>query len=146
VHHRLPSPARDERGFTLMELMIVILVIGVLAAIAIPMFLGKREAAYDADAKSNARTLMSYMDGCFVPNEDFTKCSTRADAEADDLDWGGNPGQVRVTDTTKDSYVIEAISKATSNGENNVFRIERSIRSAPRLSCTGRGGCHDGEW
>src|SRR3954469_23335938 len=96
------APVREERGFTLIEVLVVILVIGVLAAIALPIFTHKKDLAYDSDAKSNARNLVSYMDSCYVWSENFTKCQTQADTEARDLDWGSGPGQVRVTDTSKD--------------------------------------------
>ncbi len=43
---------RDRKGFTLIELMIVIMIIGILAAIAIPNFLQYRRKTYEASAKS----------------------------------------------------------------------------------------------
>ena len=46
---------RDEEGFTLIELMVVVLIIAILIAIAIPTFLGARRRAQDRQAQSNIR-------------------------------------------------------------------------------------------
>jgi type IV pilus assembly protein PilA len=49
--------SQDENGFTLIELMIVVVIIGILAAIAIPIFMNQQKAATDASIKSDIKTV-----------------------------------------------------------------------------------------
>ena len=49
--------ARSEDGFTLVELLVVILVIGILTAIAVPVFLNQRNKAAEASLKSDLKSL-----------------------------------------------------------------------------------------
>jgi type IV pilus assembly protein PilA len=61
---------KDE-GFTLVELMVVVLIIAILIAIAIPTFLGARERAQDRAAQSNLRNALTSAKVYFTDTEDY---------------------------------------------------------------------------
>jgi len=64
---------RGEKGFTLIELLVVIIISAILAAIAIPTFLGQRNKAHDAAAKSLVRNAMTAVESAYVDTRDFTE-------------------------------------------------------------------------
>jgi type IV pilus assembly protein PilA len=68
----------DESGFTLIELMVVVLIIAILIAIAIPTFLGARERAQDKAAQSSLRNGLTAAKTIYTDQEDYADASVAA--------------------------------------------------------------------
>jgi type IV pilus assembly protein PilA len=69
-----------EGGFTLIELMVVVLIIAILIAIAIPTFLGARQRAQDRAAQSNLRNALTAEKSYYTDKQAYT--ATPADLTA----------------------------------------------------------------
>ncbi|OGP83310.1 MAG: pilus assembly protein [Deltaproteobacteria bacterium RBG_16_58_17] len=67
---------RGQRGFTLIELMIVIAIIGILAAIAIPQFTAYKKRGYNASAKSDLKNIYTAAQAYFSDNPTGTIATT----------------------------------------------------------------------
>ncbi|MBW1930939.1 MAG: pilin [Deltaproteobacteria bacterium] len=60
-----------QKGFTLIELMIVIAIIGVLAAIAIPQFSAYRTRSFNSAAVSDLRNFKTAMETDYVDYQEY---------------------------------------------------------------------------
>ena len=121
----------------------VILIIGILAAIALPAFLGQQKKGQDAEAKSNARNLVSQVESCASDNAGvYTNCSTAAQLGNTGLDVGTGQGQVQVTTVSASGYTVQGQSKSGNN-----FRIVKDGTtgvSSRTCDTAGDGGCKTG--
>src|SRR5256714_11715830 len=65
----------QEEGFTLIELMVVVLIIAILTAIAIPTFLGARERAQNRSAQSNVRNALTAEKTSYTDTQQYSATS-----------------------------------------------------------------------
>ena len=143
-----------EAGFTLIEILIVIVIIGILSGVALAMFTTQKDKAHDADAKSAASGLAGAMKSCYVETQDYNDCDGVGAGDKlgqTGLPMGPGAGEVSVNVQTANSFVVTAISKASNGGGTHKYMVTESGGGPLTRSCTvgtgnDGGGCHSGSW
>ena len=133
--------ANEESGFTLVELLVVMLILGLLIAVAIPTFFNQKQKANDADSKAMAHTAQTAIETYAT---DHNGAYTAADLAALQSIESTVDGTVSfVGAPTATDYHIRVTNPVTSH----TFDIVRtggtfSYPCAP----ANTGGCPAGGW
>jgi type IV pilus assembly protein PilA len=135
--------AHGEEGFTLVELLVVMLILGLLAAIAIPSFFNQRDKARDADSKADARTAQTAIE-TYATDNGGSYAGVAADGSTlVDIEETLGAADLAVV-SAADTYTV-TVTSATGND----FSISRLADGSTTLTCDvdGEAGCpSDGNW
>lgn len=136
------SPDRvAQDGFTLVEILVVTLIVGLLALIALPVFLGQQHKGNDAIAKHAASAVAVAIEACYATEQDYRQCDSASRLADADVSFGSGPGQVDAKATGVHTYEVTAHSRSATD-----FVIARPATGAFEHTCTkpGSDGCPGG--
>jgi type IV pilus assembly protein PilA len=150
VRARLQRMRSNEDGFTLIEVLVVIVIIGALAAIAIPSFLNQTNKATDASAKElahaaqiAAETYSTDHNGSYAGL--LVASLPQYDATIQISASGGGAYVSGISNANGSGY---SITTTSANG-NETYTITRLLGAITR-TCTPatgiHGGCANGTW
>ncbi len=112
----------SQKGFTLVEIMIVVAIIGILASIAIPSYTDYVKRGKAAEATSTLADIKSRMEQCFQDRKDYShaSCTALCVAPADSKYF-----TYSCAGTTTETYTLTATAVAGQGVDNFSFTVNQ---------------------
>lgn len=127
-----------EKGFTLVELLVVIIIIGILSAIAIPVFMNQRQKAVDSGIKSDLRTIANEVESYYVDNQEYpASLSQTADKVTIPAPAGGGEA---VEITVSEATSVYTYTAGTDNESYEITGINETKGSDTEFTYDSQNG------
>ncbi len=130
-------------GFTFVEVLLVTIVLGLLAALAIPSFLGTRDQATGATAEALLRTGASAVETASVDHEGYAALTTGALETAEPaVAWSTSAGAsarddaITVTGLGPQGYTLSTVSES-----GVTYTLAKDLGASPAVTRTCGAGC-----
>ena len=129
-----------ESGFTLTELAVAMLVVGILASVAVPSFLGSRNNAYDKEAQNSINLVMNAALGLYQNQGDFSdaisaQCGDSTPLAADLQKLEPNIDVIAAAVASTSARTVSVTSKQTWNSNAELLGCQAFFATA--LSSSG---------
>ena len=133
---------RKQSGFTLLEIIIVIIIVGVLASLALPRFFSMVERTRGAEALNSFTAIRGAMERCYLRNDqDYTGCTLGAI----DVDDPGTSAGAHFTYTmenaaTKGTWEVTATRNTLDGGDGaSTVGITYNVANTKPVDIAGDG-------
>lgn len=143
THDTTRIPRRGQAGFTFVELLVAMIVLGLLAAVMIPSVLGQREKAEGASAQALLRTAAASVEATAVDADGYTALTTaRLSATEPNVSWLAAPGartsdsEVSVTRLGPQGYTL-----TTTSPSGHAYVVVKDLTGAPTVTRTCSPAC-----
>ncbi len=118
---------KKEQGFTLIELMIVVAIIGILAAIAIPQFSKYRQKAFNAAAESDLRNAMTAEEAYFADKQKYFPYTATGPAHQSTLALSVSKNVTLTLATTTTGGLADYTGTSRHSSGNHTYKVTGSV-------------------
>lgn len=128
--HRFTNEIRDEDGYTLTELMIVLVVIGILTLIALPKFMSVTTKAKMTEAKTQLKHLHTLQKAYYYERDVYADQLSKVGFEQSALisDGGNARYEIKIEEASQSQYtaVAKAVVDYDNDGTMNVWEVDQT--------------------